>query len=87
MTQGQLMEILRDALFTTFKLSAPLLIGSLAVGLIIAVIQAATQIHEQTLTFVPKLITIGLLLLFIGPWIMTQMGEFVERLLTYMVSI
>jgi flagellar biosynthetic protein FliQ len=81
------MEILRDALFTTFKLSAPLLIGSLAVGLIIAVIQAATQIHEQTLTFVPKLITIGLLLLFIGPWIMTQMGEFVERLLTYMVSI
>ncbi|HHY52445.1 MAG TPA: flagellar biosynthesis protein FliQ [Clostridiales bacterium] len=87
MTQGQVMEILRDALFTTFKLSAPLLIGSLAVGLIIAVIQAATQIHEQTLTFVPKLITIGLLLLFIGPWIMTQMGEFVERLLTYMVSI
>ncbi len=81
------MEILRDALFTTFKLSAPLLIGSLAVGLIISVIQAATQIHEQTLTFVPKLITIGLLLLFIGPWIMTQMGEFVERLLTYMVSI
>ena len=87
MTQGQVMEILRDALFTTFKLSAPLLIGSLAVGLIIAVIQAATQIHEQTLTFVAKLITIGLLLLFIGPWIMTQMGEFVERLLTYMVSI
>lgn len=87
MTQGQVMEILRDALFTTFKLSAPLLIGSLAVGLIISVIQAATQIHEQTLTFVPKLITIGLLLLFIGPWIMTQMGEFVERLLTYMVSI
>jgi len=81
------MEILRDALFTTFKLSAPLLIGSLAVGLIIAVIQAATQSHEQTLTFVAKLITIGLLLLFIGPWIMTQMGEFVERLLTYMVSI
>ncbi|MGI6403349.1 MAG: flagellar biosynthesis protein FliQ [Oscillospiraceae bacterium] len=87
MTQGQVMEILRDTLFTTFKLAAPLLIGSLAVGLIIAVIQAATQIHEQTLTFVPKLLTIGLLLLLIGPWIMTQMGEFVERLLAYMISV
>lgn len=87
MTQGQVMEILRDTLFTTFKLAAPLLIGSLAVGLIIAVIQAATQIHEQTLTFVPKLLTIGLLLLLIGPWIMTQMGEFVERLLVYMISV
>jgi flagellar biosynthetic protein FliQ len=87
LTQGQVMEILRDTLFTTFKLAAPLLIGSLAVGLIIAVIQAATQIHEQTLTFVPKLLTIGLLLLLIGPWIMTQMGEFVERLLAYMISV
>ncbi len=81
------MEIFRDTLFTTFKLAAPLLVGSLAVGLIIAVIQAATQIHEQTLTFVPKLLTIGLLLLLIGPWIMTQMGEFVERLLAYMISV
>ena len=87
MTQGQVMEIFRDTLFTAFKLAAPLLLGSLAVGLVIAVIQAATQIHEQTLTFVPKLLTIGLMLLLIGPWIMTQMGEFVERLLAYIISV
>ena len=81
------MEVFRDTLFTAFKLSAPLLLGSLAVGLVIAVIQAATQIHEQTITFVPKLFTIGLLLLMVGPWMMTQMNEFVERLLVYITGI
>ncbi len=84
MQQGSVMEVFRDTLFTTFKLAGPLLIASLAVGLVIAIIQAATQIHEQTLTFVPKLFAIGLMLLIIGPWMMTQMDEFVQRLLGYM---
>ena len=80
MTQGIIMEVFRDALMTAFMLAAPVLIGSLSVGLIIAVFQAATQVNEQTLTFVPKLIIIGVMLLVLGPWMITTLSEFVGRL-------
>ena len=53
MTQGQVMDILRGALVVALKLTMPMLIVSIVIGLIIAIFQAATQIHEQTLTFVP----------------------------------
>jgi len=78
--QGQVMEIFREALTITFMLAAPILIGSLAIGLIIAILQAATQVSEQTLTFVPKLLTIGAMLLILGPWMITQLSEFAVRL-------
>ena len=80
MTQGLVMEIFREALVVTFMLAAPILIGSLAIGLIIAILQAATQVSEQTLTFVPKLIIIGVMLLVLGPWMITQLSEFAFRL-------
>lgn len=80
MNQGQVMEIFREALTITFMLAAPILIGSLAIGLIIAILQAATQVSEQTLTFVPKLLTIGAMLLILGPWMITQLSEFAVRL-------
>lgn len=80
MDQGTIMSIFRDALFTSVKLAGPLLVISVLIGLVIAVFQAATQIHEQTLTFVPKLLGIGAILLLLGPWMMTQMSDFTTRL-------
>lgn len=69
----------------TLKLSAPLLIISIVVGLIVAIFQAATQIHEQTLTFVPKVLAIAALLLALGSWMITVLTDFVKALFAYMV--
>ena len=82
MTQGQVMEILQGALLVALKLTAPLLIVSIVIGLIVAIFQAATQIHEQTLTFVPKVLAIALLLLVLGSWMMTVMNDYVNEIFT-----
>ena len=84
MTQGQVMEILQGALVVALKLTAPMLIVSIVIGLIVAIFQAATQIHEQTLTFVPKLLAIALLLLLLGSWMMTVMNDYVSELFARM---
>jgi len=60
------------------KLTAPVLLPSLAIGLIIAMFQAATQINESTLTFVPKLIIIGLVLLIMGPWMLQMFLDYFQ---------
>lgn len=62
MSAEQVMEIMKEAMLVAFEIAGPLLIISIAVGLLVAIFQAATQIHEQTLTFVPKLIVIALVL-------------------------
>ena len=62
------------------QLAAPALLASMVIGLIIAIFQAATQIHEQTLTFVPKLVGIAVLLLIMASWIMAQMNDFVTSI-------
>ncbi len=62
------------------KIAGPLLIASIVIGLIVAIFQAATQIHEQTLTFVPKLIIIALILLVAGTWMMTLMDDFFKMI-------
>ena len=80
MTQGQVMEILQGALVVALKLTAPLLVVSIVIGLIVAIFQAATQIHEQTLTFVPKVLAIALLLLMLGSWMMTVMNDYVNEI-------
>ena len=86
MNQGIIMEIFRDGLVTAFILAAPILIASVGVGLVVSVLQAATQISEQTLSFVPKLIAIGIMLLVLGPWMMERMNEFTERLFTLIAT-
>lgn len=87
MSQGQILQILTDALMVAFKLAGPMLIVSVLIGLLVAIFQAATQIHEQTLTFVPKLLVISLMLLFMGSWMITTFGDFVKRLFSIMMSI
>ena len=87
MTADEVMGIMKEAMVVAFQLGDPLLIVSIVVGLVIAIFQAATQIHEQTLTFVPKLIVIALLLLILGTWMYRVMDEFVIRLFEIMASL
>ena len=58
------------------KLAAPLLLTSLGVGLLVSIFQAATQIHEQTLTFVPKVLAVAFLLLILGNWMLANLYDF-----------
>lgn len=83
-TQGEIMSIMQQMLLVCIQLAGPLLLVSIAVGLVIAIFQAATQIHEQTLTFVPKVLTIGLMLLLLGNWMGTVLTEFFQHLFTVM---
>ena len=87
MTQGGALQILSDALMVALKLAGPMLIVSVLIGLLIAIFQAATQIHEQTLTFVPKVLVISLLMLLMGSWMITTFQDFVNRLFTMMMNL
>lgn len=84
MTNTQVMEIMRDGLMVAIKLSAPILILSMAIGVLISILQAATQIHEQTITFVPKLILIAIVCLVTGPWMLETVQDFVARIFLLM---
>jgi flagellar biosynthetic protein FliQ len=80
MSIGDVVTILRGGILETLMLAAPLLLSALAVGLIVAILQAATSIQEQTLTFVPKLLVIlGVLALF-GGLMFTSLGEYTTQL-------
>lgn len=87
MSAEQVMEIMKEAMLVAFEIAGPLLIISIAVGLLVAIFQAATQIHEQTLTFVPKLIVIALVLLALGSWMNKVMNEFVVELFAIMAAL
>ena len=87
MNAEQVMEIMKEAMLVAFELAGPLLIVSIAVGLLVAIFQAATQIHEQTLPFVPKLLVIALVLLALGSWMSKVMKEFVVELFAIMAAL
>ena len=72
--------IASDALFLVIKVSAPILLVSLIVGLLISIFQTVTSIQEQTLTFVPKIVAIFLCLMVIGHWMMNTMVEYTVQL-------
>ena len=80
MTPQTVMAIGQGALELTLLISAPLLLAALVVGLIVSVFQAATQINEMTLSFIPKLIAIFAALLISGPWIITMLTDYMRRL-------
>lgn len=80
MTSDIVMDIAREALFLILKCSAPLLLVSLAIGLLVSVFQTVTSIQEQTLTFVPKLLGIFLTLLLAGGWILNNIVDFMTEL-------
>ncbi len=80
MTPGAVMEIGRQAIEVTLVIAAPTLLAALAVGLIISIFQAATQINEATLQFVPKLITMFVVILLFGPWMLQYLVDYIQRL-------
>ena len=80
MTEDLVLQIFREALILAIKLAGPLLLISMIVGLVIAILQAATQVHEQTLTFVPKALTIVVLLLLLAPMMISSCNEFLLRI-------
>ncbi|HCZ13714.1 MAG TPA: flagellar biosynthesis protein FliQ [Accumulibacter sp.] len=80
MTPELVMDVGRQAVEMTLLLSGPLLLAALLIGLVVSIFQAATQINEQTLSFIPKLVGVFLTLLLAGPWMLEMMVEYVRRL-------
>jgi flagellar biosynthetic protein FliQ len=70
--------VMQRALFTTLMVGGPIVLVSMAVGLCISILQAATQINEATLTFVPKLIVVSLVLMIFGPMMVSQLTDFTQ---------
>lgn len=87
MTQDVILEIFTAAIVLALKLAAPTLIIAMLVGLVIAVLQAATQIHEQTLTFAPKAIIVALAILAMGPWMLNSLLDFFNYIAELMKTI
>ena len=81
MTPETVLDIGTQAMKVTALLSAPLLLSALVVGLLVGMLQAATQINEMTLSFIPKLIVTLLTLLLAGPWMLRLILEYTERLI------
>ena len=79
-TQDAVLDIARNALFNIIIVSAPLLLVSLIIGLIISIFQTVTSIQEQTLTFVPKIVAVFVTLMLAGSWMLNTMIEFMQEL-------
>ena len=74
------MEIGRQAIEVTLIMAAPMVLSALIVGLIVSIFQAATQLNEATLQFVPKLVVMFLVLILVGPWMLQYMIDYIQRL-------
>jgi flagellar biosynthetic protein FliQ len=82
MTPESVMALAHQAMFVALLLSAPLLLVALVVGLAVSLFQAATQINETTLSFIPKLLAIAVTLVVAGPWMLTNMLDYLRQMLT-----
>ena len=80
MTNGEVADLMYEVFILIIQLAGPLLVISMLVGILISIIQAATQIHEQTITFVPKLLVIGVILVFSGSKMLEMLQEFTTRI-------
>lgn len=81
MTDTFVIAVAREALWTVLIVAAPMLVIGLVVGLVISILQATTQIHEQTLTFVPKIVAVLFAIVFFGPWMLHTMLSFFHKIL------
>ena len=80
MSIGEATNLLRQGVLQVLTIAAPLLLSALVVGLVVAILQATTSIQEQTLTFVPKIFAILLVLAFLGAWMLGSLREFTTNL-------
>ncbi len=87
MQEGDVGGLLRDAMIVVLKLGGPPLGMALAVGLVMSLVQAVTQINEQTLAFVPKVLAIGMALLLLGPFMLLTLTDFTHELFDRLVAV
>ncbi|MFA5659325.1 MAG: flagellar biosynthesis protein FliQ [Oscillospiraceae bacterium] len=87
MSQDQALTVFKEAFIIILKVGGPILLISIIIGLVISILQAATQVHEQTLTFVPKLLAIGVVLLISGSWMMNVLKDFTTYIFGLMANI
>ena len=87
MTENMVMAIITKSLSTALMVGGPILILCLLVGFLVSIFQAATQIQEQTLTFVPKLITIVAILLFGGGWMLNKVVVFTQEIMNLIANV
>ena len=87
MTQEDVVHIGKQAIETVLLTSAPMLIAALVIGLVISIFQAATQINEQTMTFIPKIVGVFVALLFFGPWMMELLIPFTIGIISQIASV
>lgn len=80
MTINDVVAIANDAYWTIIKLSAPVLLVSLVVGLVISIFQTITSIQEQTLTFVPKILVVFATLMLLGHWMLNNLSEYITKM-------
>lgn len=80
MAEDLIIRLGQDALKTTALVAAPMLLGTLIVGLLVSIFQAVTQINEATLTFIPKMIVVALIFVLAGPWMIDVMSHYTIHL-------
>ena len=80
MTEGQVLDIIRDAIYTLLMVSLPSLLVSLVIGLAISIFQTVTSIQEQTLTFIPKIVGVFTALMIFGPWMLSVLTDYINNL-------
>jgi len=87
MNAQDVMTLGQEAIYVAILVSAPLLLTALAVGFLISIFQAATQINEATLSFIPKLLAIFAVLVIAGPWMLSFYSDYMARMLTGIVRV
>ena len=80
MNQAYLQSLLQEVMTVSLKLAMPTLVAGLGVGLVISILQAVTQIQEMTLTFVPKVVAVGAIMVIAGPWMLNTLMAFTVHL-------
>lgn len=87
MTPELIIYIGREAVYTILMIAGPLLLGSILIGLTISIFQATTQIQEQTLTFVPKIVAVFIMIVIFGPWMLNILMAFTNNLFSIMARL
>ncbi|WJF90459.1 flagellar biosynthesis protein FliQ [Paraburkholderia bonniea] len=82
MTPESVMTLAHEAMYIALLLAAPLLLVALVVGLVVSLFQAATQINETTLSFIPKLLALAVTMVIAGPWMLTTMLDYMRHMFT-----
>lgn len=87
MSESLVNGVVTDTIYTALKIAAPILIAAIVIGLIISIFQATTQIQEQTLTFVPKLIGVAVVGIITGNWMLHTVMSYTERIFEFIAQV